>query len=97
MKSMIAENDTSYNVEVGAMFKMISPRSAVYAEAKKCFEEYTNTCNLEEIIPIINIDKQVIDRELTVNSVKDLEKLEPYGEANKCPLFLYKNLKIERS
>lgn len=42
MQSMIAENDTSYNVEVGAMFKMISPRSAVYAEAKKCFEEYTS-------------------------------------------------------
>lgn len=40
MKSMIAENDTCYNAEVGAIFKLISPRSAVYAEAKECFNEY---------------------------------------------------------
>ena len=59
------------------------------------FEEYANSCNLEEIIPIINIDKQVTDKELTVKNVKDLVKLEPYGEANKCPIFLYKNLKVD--
>ena len=40
MQSMIAENDTCYNAEVGAIFKLISPRSAVYAEAKGCFEQY---------------------------------------------------------
>ena len=62
---------------------------------KNSFEEYASSCNLEEIIPIINIDKQVTDKELTVESVKDLEKLEPYGEANKRPLFLYKNLKVD--
>ena len=62
---------------------------------KKSFEEYADTCNLEDIVPIINIDKQVIDKELTVQSIRDLEKLEPFGEANKCPLFLYKNLKID--
>ena len=62
---------------------------------KNNFEEYANSCNLEEIIPIINIDKQVTDKELTIKNVKDLSKLEPYGEANKCPLFLYKNLKVD--
>jgi len=62
---------------------------------KKSFEEYASTCNLEDIIPIINIDKQITDKELTINNVRDLEKLEPYGESNKCPLFLYKNLKVD--
>jgi len=66
-----------------------------FEDFRKAFEEHTNNCNIDEIIPIINIDKQVIDKELTIESVKDLEKLEPYGEANKCPLFLYKNLKID--
>ena len=66
-----------------------------FEEFRKAFEQHANTSSIEEIIPIINIDKQVIDKELTVSSVKDLEKLEPYGEANKCPLFLYKNLKID--
>lgn len=42
MQNLIAESDTCYNAEVGAIFKMISPRSAVYAEAKKCFDEYAS-------------------------------------------------------
>ena len=66
-----------------------------FEDFRKSFEEYANSCNLEEIIPIINIDKQVTDKELTVENVKDLAKLEPFGEANKCPMFLYKNLKVD--
>ena len=66
-----------------------------FNDFKKSFEDYADTCNLEEIIPIINIDKQVTDKDLTIQNIKDLEKLEPYGEANKCPLFLFKNLKID--
>ena len=62
---------------------------------KRVFEEHANSCNLDEIIPIINIDKQITSKELTVNNVKDLENLEPYGELNKCPMFLFKNLKID--
>ena len=66
-----------------------------FEDFKKSFEEYANTCKLEEIIPIINIDKQVTEKELTVQNVKDLAKLEPFGEANKCPIFMYKNLKVD--
>lgn len=62
---------------------------------KNVFEEHANSCNLDEIVPIINIDKQVTNKELSVQNIKDLAKLEPYGEANKCPLFLYKNLKVD--
>ena len=62
---------------------------------KAVFEEHINSCNLDEIVPIINIDRQVTNKELSVQNIKDLAKLEPYGEANKCPLFLYKNLKID--
>lgn len=66
-----------------------------FEKFKYSFEEYAKTCNLDEIIPIINIDKLVNDKELTIENIKDLEKLEPYGEANKCPLFVHKNLKID--
>ena len=66
-----------------------------FEEFRKSLEEYANSFNLDEIVPIINIDKQITDKELSIANVKDLTKLEPYGEANKCPLFLYKNLKID--
>lgn len=62
---------------------------------RSVFEQHANSCNLEQINPIININKQVTNKELTIQNIKDLEKLEPYGEANKCPLFLYKNLKVD--
>ncbi len=62
---------------------------------KKVFEDYACSCNLSQIVPIINIDKEVTDKELTVQNVKDLQKLEPFGEANKTPLFLFKNLRID--
>ena len=62
---------------------------------KKVFENYASSCNLNQIIPIINIDKEVTDKELTIQNFKDLQKLEPFGEANKTPLFLFKNLKID--
>lgn len=66
-----------------------------FEDFRNSFEQYANSCNLDEIIPIINIDKKVTEKELTVDNVKDLVKLEPYGEANKCPIFLYKNLKVD--
>ena len=66
-----------------------------FSDFRAVFEEHANSCNLEDIIPIININKQVTNKELTIQNIKDLEKLEPYGESNKCPLFLYKNLKVD--
>lgn len=62
---------------------------------KKAFQEYADTSNINEIVPIINIDKLITDKELNLEAVKELEKLEPFGEANKCPLIAYKNLKID--
>ena len=62
---------------------------------KKVFEDYACSCNLNQIVPIINIDKEVTDKELTVQNIKDLKILEPFGEANKTPLFLFKNLRID--
>ena len=66
-----------------------------FDEFKNKFEEYANSCNLSKIVPIINVDQQVTEKELSIKNIKDLELLEPFGEANRCPLFLYKNLKID--
>ena len=66
-----------------------------FEDFKQAFEAYAKTCNIDKILPIIHIDKWVTDKELAIENVKDLEILEPYGEGNKCPLFAYKNLKID--
>ena len=66
-----------------------------FEKFKNAFEEYADKSNISQIVPIINIDKLVTYKDLNIDIVKELDKLEPYGEANKCPLIAYKNLRID--
>ncbi len=59
------------------------------------FENIAKDSNIEKIIPIINIDAKLELSEINKEMVESLKKLEPFGEANKMPLFAYKNLKID--
>ena len=43
---------------------------------------------------IIEIDTEIKVTDLNVNLIKDIYTLRPYGQSNKLPVFLYKNLKI---
>lgn len=62
---------------------------------KKDFEDYAKNSNISDIIPIISIDEEITLKDISVRDVAELKLLEPYGEANKTPLFLCKNLKIQ--
>lgn len=64
-------------------------------EFKKDINDYIEKLNIQEIKPVLNIDMEVSLKDLTIETVRELEKLEPFGEANEMPLFLIKNLKIE--
>lgn len=50
---------------------------------------------IDEIIPIINIDAKINLSDISKEMVASLKQLEPYGEANKMPIFAFKNLKID--
>ena len=78
-----------------AMAVGLSLSKEKFEDFKKVFQEYADSKNINEIIPIINIDKLITEKELNLEAVRDLEKLEPFGEANKCPLIAYKNLRID--
>ena len=43
---------------------------------------------------IIEIDTEIKVTDLNVNLIKDIYTLRPYGQSNKLPVFLYKNLKV---
>ncbi len=62
-----------------------------YKEFEKIAEEHKT----EEIIPIVNVDAKVELSEINKTMVEDLKELEPYGEANKMPVFAFKNVKID--
>ncbi len=65
-----------------------------FAEFKNKFQELVDSSNISDIIPIINIDYQLSSKEIKKEIAKEIGILEPFGEANKMPIILFKNLKI---
>ena len=78
-----------------AMAVGVSMKKDNFEKFKDEFEKYANASDICDIIPIIEVDEEISLKEININSVKELSLLEPFGEANKMPLFLYKNLKIQ--
>lgn len=72
----------------------ISVSKENYNSFKNEFEEFVSNTNINELIPVIRVDEEVTAKDIGVNIVKELSMLEPFGEANKMPIFMYKNLKI---
>ena len=66
-----------------------------FDEFKKVFEEIAKEANTEEIVPVIKIDKEINLKDITLENVKSLKLLEPFGESNKTPIFIYRNLRID--
>ena len=62
---------------------------------KEEFEEYTKNSDIDKIVPIIYIDQEVTLKDINLKAAKEVQLLEPFGEGNKMPLFLYKNLRID--
>lgn len=60
----------------------------------KYFEEISKQKNIKQIVPVIKIDCEITKKDLTKEIVKQIELLEPFGEQNKQPLIVYKNLKV---
>ena len=70
--------------------------------AKEKFEEFKNQllsiakeANISDFTPILNIDEVLDIDEIDKEMVQSLSLLEPFGEANKMPIFAFKNLKID--
>lgn len=64
-------------------------------EFKKEFEEIATESHIEEIVPIINIDAKIALGDINKEMAESLKQLEPFGEANKMPIFAFKKLKID--
>ena len=62
---------------------------------KKHINEYIKSLNIQEPQQVIEIDMLVTLKDLDIASVRELKKLEPFGEANRMPTFGIKNLKID--
>jgi len=64
-------------------------------EFKKELEKVAEEEHIEQIIPEIKIDAKINIEEINREMVASLKALEPFGEANKMPIFVFKNLRID--
>lgn len=72
----------------------LSLKEENFENFKNEFEKIAKESNLEEIQPIIYIDGVVKQEDIKPDFIKGLQRLEPFGEGNKMPLFAYKGLRI---
>lgn len=73
----------------------ITVKESEFDSFKEEVEEYCKNANIKDFVPVIKIDEEVTSDDINIETVKSLKDLEPYGEANKMPIFIYKNLKID--
>ena len=66
-----------------------------FEEFKVNFESIAQREKVNEIISVVEVDKEISANDINLKTVEDLKLLEPFGEANKMPVFIYKNLKID--
>ena len=78
-----------------AMAVGINVKKDKLEDFKEKLEQISKEKNIEEIVPILKIDAQISLDEINKEMVNSLKELEPFGEENKNPLFVFKNLKID--
>lgn len=77
-----------------AMAVGLAVKQEKFEDFKKEFEEIAKEESLSEIQQVILIDGQVSLEDMKIEFVEELKKLEPFGEGNKTPIFVYKGLKV---
>lgn len=88
--SMYLEKYGGHEMAVG-----LSMKKSQFENFKEAFEKLAIESNVDKILPIIKIDAEVNASYMNVETIKQLSLLEPFGEANKMPICIYKGLKID--
>lgn len=88
-------NDTIDKFGGHAMAVGININKEKVEEFKEEFEKIAKEKEVDKIIPILNLDVEIKLDDVNKEMVDSLKELEPFGEANKMPIFAFRNLKID--
>lgn len=73
----------------------LSIKKDKFENFKKEFEKTIIKNGIKEITSVIKIDAQIKYKDINKKQLEEIKALEPFGEKNKTPIFIYKNLKID--
>ncbi|MFA6848841.1 MAG: single-stranded-DNA-specific exonuclease RecJ [Selenomonadaceae bacterium] len=75
-----------------AGFSILSDKIKGFSDAISAYAD--NVLQLEDLIPILDIEAKIKPEEVCIDLVKDLERLEPFGMGNPRPIFACCGTKI---
>lgn len=94
-EALLKLNDLLENAGGHSMAIGLSLETSKFEEFKQKFEQYAEEHITSQMLQKeIEIDKKIDKNDISIDAIKELEILEPYGEGNKKINIIYKNLKI---
>lgn len=73
----------------------ITVRKDAFHQFREKFQKIAQEAHIDEIVPVIQVDSKIDVKDITKDMVESLKQLEPFGEGNRMPVFVFKNLKID--
>ncbi len=73
----------------------ITVRKENFLKFREEFEKIASQAHIEEIMPVIQVDSKIDVKDINKDMVESLKQLEPFGEGNRMPVFVFKNLRID--
>lgn len=73
----------------------ITVRKEKFESFREAFEKIAEAAHIDEIMPVIQVDSKIEIKDINKEMVESLKQLEPFGEGNRMPVFVFKNLKID--
>ncbi len=73
----------------------VNLKKSNFKKFKDKMELIASTFHTEDLISIIKVEKKISINELNIDDVESLNLLEPFGEENRIPIFLFRKLKID--
>lgn len=66
-----------------------------FLKFREAFEKIASEAHMDEILPVIQVDSKIDVKDINKDMVESLKQLEPFGEGNRMPVFVFRNLKID--
>lgn len=74
----------------------LSLKKENFEEFKNSIVDYVNRNMSDNNIPTIKVDSIIQLKDISTSVINDLNLLQPYGESNSAPIFISKNVKVDK-
>lgn len=70
-------------------------KKSEFENFRKAIIEFSKDKLPEDLMPVVKYDAELSTKDISKETIESLKLLEPYGEANSSPIFVYKNVKVD--